>query len=268
MGIWRRSSGPPSRSWRPWDSSSRCRSRPASSVGAGTPGGSTSSGGRACRAASPSPSPRHRRRHRGQAAPRPGTGTRARTDAVGARAHRPRRDGEHGPRAGGRVSRGAHRRAGRALRLAQGERPKKVRENPGGYLVASIREDYATPEGFASRAERTEREEAERRRRRQEAEARRRSADARAREEAIRGRITAYLDSLSASGLADLDRDVFADPGRGRPTRGCSPASGARTSTCSGGTGSGRPRPPGPARRGLRGRAESRVGWAPPTIHS
>ena len=92
------------------------------------------------------------------------------------------------------------------------EHPKKIKESPGGYLAASIRKDYATPEGFVSRAERAGREEAERQRQRREAEGRRRRDEAEAREEEARGRIAAYLKALSPAGLEELDRDVFADP--------------------------------------------------------
>jgi hypothetical protein len=56
--------------------------------------------------------------------------------------------------------------------------PKKVKENPGGYLADSIRKDYAAPKGFESEADREKRKVSEKaQRQKEQEEARRKEAD-------------------------------------------------------------------------------------------
>ena len=87
--------------------------------------------------------------------------------------------------------------------------------NPVGYLVQSIREDYAAPKGFESGTDRARRLEAEQGRRRAEAEAEARRRDAaaeRAGEEALQARIAAYWDSLGPADREALRRQALAQP--------------------------------------------------------
>lgn len=92
---------------------------------------------------------------------------------------------------------------------------RRVGKSPAGYLVESIRRDYAPPQGFVPAEERRRREERrillerqalkERRKREAEQERARREAEA----------IEAYWDSLDAEGKAALDAAALqaADPG-------------------------------------------------------
>jgi hypothetical protein len=94
-------------------------------------------------------------------------------------------------------------------------RDRCLGRNPAGYLVQSIREDYAVPKGFESGADCARRLEAEEGRRRAdvEAEARRRDAAAeRAVEEALQARIAAYWDSLGPADREALRRQALAQP--------------------------------------------------------
>jgi hypothetical protein len=83
-------------------------------------------------------------------------------------------------------------------------RPKKL-EDPAAYLVGAIRDDYAPPAGFVSRAEQQRREETRRARDRQDAEQRRRRRGAEARERDAQRRAAAYWESLSPDQQARLD---------------------------------------------------------------
>jgi hypothetical protein len=91
---------------------------------------------------------------------------------------------------------------------------KRIARNPAGYLVDSIRKDYAAPKGFISKADREMLEAERRERQRAEVEARRRKAERDARDREEQERITAFLDSLSGKSLADFDAEALehADP--------------------------------------------------------
>ena len=74
---------------------------------------------------------------------------------------------------------------------------RRVAKNPAGYLVQSIRDDYAAPKGFESPADRARRLEAEEQQRRAADEAKHRGAAAeRAQAEDQQARIAAYLEAL------------------------------------------------------------------------
>jgi hypothetical protein len=87
---------------------------------------------------------------------------------------------------------------------------RRIGKSPAGYLVESIRKDYATPRGFAPPQERREREERRLELEREAMEDRNRRAaeQARARREAEA--IDAYWDSLDDEGKAALDADALA----------------------------------------------------------
>lgn len=95
--------------------------------------------------------------------------------------------------------------------------PKKVQASPGGYLTSAIRGDYASPNGFESKAERAKHEAAERERKRQEAAANRRRQEQKAREDEAQAKIAAYIKDLSPEELSRLDAEAIeqADPETG-----------------------------------------------------
>jgi hypothetical protein len=82
---------------------------------------------------------------------------------------------------------------------------KRVAKSPAGYLVKSIADDYATPKGFVSKAERQRREEARQSKEREKAERRRRQQEEGARERAERQAIAAYWALLTPPQQAELD---------------------------------------------------------------
>lgn len=87
--------------------------------------------------------------------------------------------------------------------------PKKVSENPAGYLAESIRKKYAAPKGFETKAQKTAREEAKREQQRREAEARRLKEESRQRELGAQAQVTAYLSGLTAQEQEQLDADAL-----------------------------------------------------------
>jgi hypothetical protein len=91
---------------------------------------------------------------------------------------------------------------------------KRVAKSPAGYLVKSITDDYAPPQGFVSKAERRRREDARRAEERQAAEDRRRQKEEESRERDAQKVIAAYWGSLTAEQQAGLDAaaDAAADP--------------------------------------------------------
>ena len=93
------------------------------------------------------------------------------------------------------------------------KKDKRVARSPAGYLVESIRDDYAAPKGFEPQADRAKRLEAEERQRRAGVEARRHdTAVERAREEAQQARITAYWDSLGPAEREAIQERALAQP--------------------------------------------------------
>jgi Replication initiator protein A len=92
-----------------------------------------------------------------------------------------------------------------------GKKDKRVSKNPAGYLAKSIRDDYATPKGFESKAtleaKRQAAEKAEREAHAQRETARQRDARLAAEEKAV----DAHLASLTPEQRAKLERDVLAN---------------------------------------------------------
>jgi hypothetical protein len=82
---------------------------------------------------------------------------------------------------------------------------KRIAQNPAGYLVKSINDDYADPKGFISKAEQQQRQEARQAKERKTAEDRRRQQEQDAREKAERQAIEAYWASLTPQQQAELD---------------------------------------------------------------
>jgi hypothetical protein len=91
---------------------------------------------------------------------------------------------------------------------------KRVAKSPAGYLVTSINDDYAAPQGFVSKAERQQQREAQQARERQAAEGRRRKQEQDAREKAERQAIDGYWESLTPEQQAELQAaaDISVDP--------------------------------------------------------
>lgn len=83
---------------------------------------------------------------------------------------------------------------------------KRVQKSPAGYLVDSIRKDYAPPKGFESRAERARREDAERRAR----EKRVRKAQEDTRQRVEHQAVIDYWNSLSEKEQKQLDLQALA----------------------------------------------------------
>jgi hypothetical protein len=98
--------------------------------------------------------------------------------------------------------------------LAQRKDPK-VRVNPAGYLVDSVRKDYAPPKGFESPAQRARRLEAEREAQICASKAQRQKLDEETRAQAEREAIEKYWQSLTREQQEQLDADALAaaDPG-------------------------------------------------------
>ena len=82
---------------------------------------------------------------------------------------------------------------------------KRIANNPAGYLVKSIEDDYAIPKDFESKADRQKREEAQKARQRQAAEAHCQQREQEASEQAERKAIAEYWQSLTPEQQAELD---------------------------------------------------------------
>jgi hypothetical protein len=90
--------------------------------------------------------------------------------------------------------------------------PKKVKENPGGYLAAAIRGDYAPPKGFKTKAERARENEAKEAKEKAEREAARQRQAEREREREV-SRLWASLtdkekQQLDKQALDDADEET------------------------------------------------------------
>lgn len=90
------------------------------------------------------------------------------------------------------------------------QHPKKVTGSPAGFLVKSIRQDYAAPSGFESKATRMAREEAKRAEQRREAEAHRLKEERRRRENEAHAKVNAHLAQLNDHELEQLDAAALA----------------------------------------------------------
>jgi cell division protein FtsL len=82
---------------------------------------------------------------------------------------------------------------------------KRIGQNPAGYLVKSISDDYAAPKGFISKAEQQQRQEARQAKERKAAEDRRQQQQEEAREKAERQAIETYWASLTPEQQSELD---------------------------------------------------------------
>lgn len=91
--------------------------------------------------------------------------------------------------------------------------PSKVKDM-GAYLVAAIRDDFAPPAGFESKADRAEREAAAQERQRQDQERRLQEASAKARERDAEALVRDYWQGLSPEDQAKIETEalVNADP--------------------------------------------------------
>lgn len=89
------------------------------------------------------------------------------------------------------------------------KKDKRVAKNPTGYLVESIRSDYAAPKGFESKADRERRQAAEQERQRQEAEAKRREREQQARERAEHAKVLKHWNGLDQAEREQLDREAL-----------------------------------------------------------
>ena len=88
---------------------------------------------------------------------------------------------------------------------------KRVSKSPAGYLVESIRDDYAIPKGFESKAEREKKQTAEAERVKRAAEAKQRAErEQRARDEAEQARIADYLETLTPDERDALTAEAIA----------------------------------------------------------
>jgi hypothetical protein len=94
-----------------------------------------------------------------------------------------------------------------------GRKDRRLGRNPAGYLVASIKDDYAAPRGFEAEADRVRREEAQRQARQREAEQHRRRKAEQAREAAEHAQVMKYWNALGPAEQAQLEADA---PGPGR----------------------------------------------------
>ena len=89
-------------------------------------------------------------------------------------------------------------------------KPKRVKDR-GAYLVEAIREDYAPPAGFASPADRDQREAIARAQEEQARQAKAHEREIQTREEAIQKRITAYWEGLTTEEQARIEAAVLAE---------------------------------------------------------
>ncbi|MBX6315429.1 MAG: replication initiator protein A [Isosphaeraceae bacterium] len=87
----------------------------------------------------------------------------------------------------------------------------RIRRNPAGFLVDSIRKDYAPPPGFEPRAERERREQQRREAEQQARAAQARRAAARAREHTEHQAVLAFWDALDPAERAALDAAALAE---------------------------------------------------------
>lgn len=90
------------------------------------------------------------------------------------------------------------------------QKDKRIGKSPAGYLVKSIKDDYAAPQGFTTKAERERQAELARQQREAEAlKARKKQEEARREQEEAR-QIAAYRKSLTPDQLAQLEADALA----------------------------------------------------------
>ena len=86
---------------------------------------------------------------------------------------------------------------------------KRLERSPSGYLVASIRDEYAAPKGFTSGVERQRKKDAQRLKEQAIAEQRQKQRDEAAREQAELRAVKAYLQTLTPEQLAQTENDAI-----------------------------------------------------------
>ncbi|WP_422932171.1 replication initiator protein A [Singulisphaera sp. PoT] len=91
-------------------------------------------------------------------------------------------------------------------RMTTPDKPKR----PAGYLVKSIEEEYGTPDGFVSQADRDRQEEARKAKERQAAEGRRQQAEEEARSKAEQKVVDRHWESLTEAQQAELEKAAIA----------------------------------------------------------
>jgi hypothetical protein len=87
---------------------------------------------------------------------------------------------------------------------------KRISKNSGGYLVKSIKDDYAVPDGFMPKAERDRQAELTRQKQQAEAQTARQKHQQAQREREESKQIDSYRKSLTAEQLAQLEADTLA----------------------------------------------------------
>jgi hypothetical protein len=90
------------------------------------------------------------------------------------------------------------------------KKDRRIAKSPAGYLVKSIRDDYAAPEGFIPRAERERLAELARQQRAAEVSQARKKQEEAKREREETEQIGAYRKSLKPEQLATLEADALA----------------------------------------------------------
>lgn len=90
------------------------------------------------------------------------------------------------------------------------KKDRRIAKSPAGYLVKSIRDDYAAPEGFIPRAERERLAELARQQRAAEASQARKKQEEAKREREETEQIAAYRKSLTPEHLTTLEADALA----------------------------------------------------------
>ena len=102
---------------------------------------------------------------------------------------------------------------------------KRIAQNPAGYLVKSIQDDFATPKGFVSAAERQRRQELKQAKEQAEAAEQSRKQDSQAKSRREREEIAAFRKKLTpaelseheAAALAEADAETQASYATARP---------------------------------------------------
>jgi hypothetical protein len=87
---------------------------------------------------------------------------------------------------------------------------KRVAKSPEGYLVKSISDDYRSPKGFVSAAERQKQSEAKRRKEEDAAATRRHQREQEALERDLAAKVNAHLKSLTSEQLSQLEAVAIA----------------------------------------------------------
>jgi Replication initiator protein A len=90
------------------------------------------------------------------------------------------------------------------------KRDKRAEKSPAGYLVKSIKTDYAVPKGYVAKADRDRAADSARQRQQAEEAKRRMEREQAAKEQAIMVKVAAYRRAVTADQLAQLEADAIA----------------------------------------------------------